>query len=117
MRRWIAGCLVAALAAALVACWHEEEPRPIVVRQDRVSVTNMTNTTWTNVDLWLNDFYRAQVPSLAAGQRVDVPLDVFTQGWGQRFNPKKQAPVGIEVTAAGLDGKPVRLTWGKGRRR
>ena len=77
----------------------------------------MTGTAWTDVDVWLNDHYRAQAPQILPGQRLDVPLGVFIAGWGQRFDRKKQSPFGIEVTAKGPDGKPVRLTWGKGRRR
>ncbi len=116
MLRWAAACLVIALVAGLAAC-SGEEPQPIVVRSDRISVINMTNVTWTGVDVWLNDHYRAQAQTLLPGQRLDVPIDVFIAGWAQRFDPKKQFPFGIEVTANGSDGKPVRLTWGKGRRR
>jgi hypothetical protein len=54
---------------------------------------------------------------LLPGQRLDVPIGVFIAGWGQRFDPRKQSPFGVEVDAKGSDGKPVRLTWGKGRRR
>jgi hypothetical protein len=42
---------------------------------------------------------------------------VFIAGFGQRFDAKKQVPFGVEVDARGADGKPVRLIWGKGRRR
>jgi hypothetical protein len=38
-------------------------------------------------------------------------------GGGQTFDPAKQFPYGVEVTAKREDGKPVTLTWGKGRRR
>ena len=115
MHRTAAALLVGALVV-LAAC-SREEPRPIVVAQDHISVINMTSATWTDVDVWLNDFYRAQAPQVLPGQRMDVPLGVFIAGWGQRFDRKKQSPFGIEVDARGSDGKPVRLTWGKGRRR
>jgi hypothetical protein len=116
MPRTAAALLVAALVVALAAC-SGEEPRPIVVAQDRVSVINMTGAAWTDVDVWLNDHYRAQAQGLLPGQRLDVPIGVFIAGWGQRFDPRKQSPFGVEVDAKGSDGKPVRLTWGKGRRR
>ncbi len=116
MHRLAVACLVTALVVVLAACFVEE-PQPIVVAQDRISVINMTSATWTDVDVWLNDHYRAQAQQMLPGQRLDVPIGVFIAGWGQRFDRKKQAPFGVEVTAEGSDGKPVRLTWGKGRRR
>jgi hypothetical protein len=116
MHRTAAALLVAALVTALASC-SSEEPQPIAVAQDRISVINMTNAAWADVDVWLNDHYRAQAAQLLPGQRLDVPIGVFIAGWGQRFDRKKQSPFGVEVTAKGSDGKPVRLTWGKGRRR
>jgi hypothetical protein len=116
MHRTAAALLVTALVVAFAAC-SRDEPEPIVVVQDRISVINLTSATWTDVDVWVNDFYRAQAPQLLSGQRLDVPIGVFTAGLGQRFDRKKQVPVGVEVTARGSDGKPVLLTWGRGRRR
>jgi hypothetical protein len=116
MRRLASAIPAAALLIVLAACSGEEK-HPIVVTQSRISVINMTGATWTGVNVWLNDFYRAQADQLLPGQRLDVPISVFTAGFGQRFDPKKQSPYGVEVTATGSDGKPVRLIWGKGRRR
>lgn len=115
MRRVAASFLVAALVV-LAACSGEEK-HPIIVAPDRITVINMTTVTWTDVDVWLDNYYRAQAPQLLPGQRLDVPVGVFIAGWGQRFDPKKQAPFGVEVTAKGSDGKAVRLSWGKGRQR
>ncbi len=117
MHRTAAAWLVIALVAVALAGCAEDEKRPIAVASGRITVINMTGVTWAGVDVWLNDYYRAQAPQLLPGQRLDVPIGVFVAGLGQRFDPKKQAPVGIEVTATGSDGKPVRLTWGRGRRR
>jgi hypothetical protein len=116
MLRPAAALLVSALVVFFTAC-SADQPRPIVVASDRISVVNMTGATWADVDVWLNDHYRAQAPQLLPGQRLDVQIGVFIAGWGQRFDRKKQAPFGVEVTAKGSDGRPVRLTWGKGRRR
>jgi hypothetical protein len=38
-------------------------------------------------------------------------------GFGQRFDPVRQAVQGVEVTASTTDGAPVKLVLGKGRRR
>jgi hypothetical protein len=116
MRRLLAGVLVTGLLIGALAC-HNEEPNPVRVGTDRVTVINLTGTAWRNVDVWLNDHYRAQSRDLAPGQRLEIPLGVFVAAFGQHFDPKKQIPFGIEVDAVAADGKPVTIVWGKGRRR
>lgn len=111
-----AALILVGLAAGLAAC-SDDEPQPIQVAPDRISVVNMTGDRWTGVEVWLNDHYRAQAPELLPGQRLDIPIDVFIAGFGQRFDRRKQAPFGVEVDAQGTGGAPVRLVWGKGRRR
>lgn len=108
--------LLVLLLAVLAGC-SEEEKNPIIVQADRVTVINMTTAKWSGVEVWLNDHYRMQAEDLLPGQRLDLPIRTFIAGSAQYFDPKKQAPFGIEVTARGDDGKPVRLIWGKGRRR
>jgi hypothetical protein len=116
MHRLLSVVLLLGVVAATGAC-SKEEKRPILVEAGRISVINMTGTQWTDVEVWLNDHYRVQADRLAAGQRLDIPIGVFIAGFGQRFDPKKQAPFGVEVSAKGADGQPVIVTWGKGRRR
>jgi len=116
MRRPLAGVLVAGIVAVLIGC-QSEEPQPIRVGTDKVTVINLTDKTWRNVDVWLNDHYRAQARELLPGQRLDIPMGVFIAYGGQYFNIKKQVPSGIAVEAVTADGKPVAITWGKGRRR
>src|SRR5512135_500677 len=103
---------LAIVAAALVfyprTC-SDVEKQSIVVASDRITVVNLSKQAWTDVDVWLNDYYRAQAPELLPGQRLDVPIGVFVAGFGQRLDPKKQSPFGVEVSARGADGKPVRL--------
>lgn len=107
------GAAVVAMAA-LVSC---SKPRdPIVVQRSTLTVENQSRVEWTAVEVWLNDHYRVTHPSLAAGQRLDVPLSVFVAGFGQRFDRNRQPVYGVEVTAKSADGD-VRLVWGKGRRR
>ena len=92
MHRLVAACLVTALVGAVAAC-SGDEPQPIVVTPGRISVVNMTTATWTDVDVWLNDHYRAQAPMLLRGQRLDVPIGVFIAGFGQRFDPEAAGAV------------------------
>ena len=111
--------IVFAIVVAVALMWvgGEDKREAIRVEEDRVVVTNMGESPWTDVEIWLNDWYRAQVPELKAGQRLDVPLTAFMAGYDRRYEPARQPPFGVEVTARGEDGGEVRLTWGQGRRR
>lgn len=114
--------LTAAAALTAVAVFYpracsDVRKEAVVVQADRITVSNLTGTKWTGIDVWLNDHYRGQASALDAGQRLDMPVRRFVAGWGQTFDPKRQAPYGVEVTATGADGTRVRLTWGQGRRR
>jgi hypothetical protein len=93
------------------------EKQSIIVQGDRITVINTTDVGWSDVEVWLNDHYRGQERELARGQRLDMPIRRFVAGFGQTFDPAKQAPYGIEVTAKAANGEAVRLSWGKGRRR
>jgi len=116
-RRTLASARVFALAA-LVAGWACGEGRsPIVIERHQVTVENQTRHRWSNVEIWLNDHYRVTARTLEPGGRLIVPLDTFVAGFGQRFDRRRQAPFGIEVTARTDAGETIRLEWGKGRRR
>jgi hypothetical protein len=116
--RVVLAVLALVVGAALVARYcRVDERQPILVSEGRVVVTNLTGTAWSNVDIWLNDYYRAQARSLAPEQRLEVPLNVFVAGFGQRFDPARQQPEGLELTARGARGEPITLRWGRGRRR
>lgn len=104
-------------ASLLSRCCRTDERQAIRVEEDRVVVTNLTGTSWSDVTLWLNEYYRAQAPSLAPNQRLEVPLDVFVAGFGQRFDRERQPPAGLVLTAHGGDGTAITLTWGNGRRK
>jgi hypothetical protein len=116
MRRFLTAVFVIGVLAGVPAC-NKEEPHAVRVGTDRVTVINLTGTAWRDVDVWLNDHYRGQARELAPGQRLEIPLGVFVAAFGQRFDPKKQIPSGIEVDAVAVDGKPIKIVWGKGRRR
>jgi hypothetical protein len=109
--------LLAACVAAGPALGCQEQPEPIRLQGNLLTVQNQTGQEWQDVEVWLNDYYRVTRSSLGAGQRLDVPLDAFVAGFGQRFNHRLQAPTGIEVSAKGARGRDVKLVWGKTRRR
>jgi hypothetical protein len=108
---------LAALAAFGVLAGCSEDREPIVVAQNTVTVENQSSSEWTGVEIWVNDHYRVTAPSVAARQRLVVPLSTFVAGYGQRFDRARASVFGVEVTAKTSDGEAVRLIWGKGRRR
>lgn len=90
---------------------------PIVVRPDRVVVTNTATDSWRGVEVWVNDHYRVTVATLAPGGVFEAPLSSFVAGFGQRFDVSRQPVRGVEVTARTADGAAVTLVWGQGRSR
>ena len=78
-----------------------------------VTVENQSSTRWSDVEVWLNDHYRVTTPVLEAGGRFVAPQGSFVAGFGQRFDPARQSPYGVLVTAHGADGTTVKLVWGK----
>ncbi len=115
-RRAVQAGLLLLCGAAAARCEREREP-PILVQERRVTVRNDTAVVWTDLEVWVNDHYRVTARRLEPGGRLDVPLDAFVAGFGQRFDVRRQAVFGVEVTARDGAGRPVRLVWGKGRRR
>lgn len=120
--RWHRGLGLAAVILVIGFVLFVRYCRPDVreairVDEGRVVVTNLTGTAWSQVEIWLNDYYRAQAPSLLPDQRLEVPLTVFVAGYGQHFPAQRDQATGIEVTARGAKGERIRLTWGTGRRR
>ena len=98
-------------------CPGPDSRQAIRVEESRVVVTNLTGQAWSDVEVWLNTWYRAQAPALEPGQRLEIPLRVFASGPGRQFDPRTRGPVGVLVSARAADGSEVELIWGEGRRR
>jgi hypothetical protein len=108
--------IVVAGLAWVAGCGTPPAP-PIAVSGGTLVVENQTGAEWQNVEVWLNDHYRVTKSVMPAGERFVIPLRAFVAGFGQRFDPVRQAVQGVEVTASTTDGAPVKLVLGKGRRR
>jgi hypothetical protein len=80
-----------------------------------LTIDNLSDSNWSRVEIWMNDHYRVLAPGIEAHQRLIVPLDSFVEGYGRRFDTRRQAPWSIEVTATAAGGAPVKLVWGKER--
>jgi hypothetical protein len=96
--------------SALGAC-RREKPVPIAVEDRVVKVHNLTSDRWTEVRIWLNDHYLAGTPVLEPDGRLTVQQRDFVAGLGQKFDPSRQSPYGVLVTAKSPSGD-VRLIWG-----
>lgn len=108
--------LLMVVVASVTACSHEVPP-PIQLREADIIVQNQTNTAWSGIEIWVNDHFRGIAPTLEAGQQLVVPLDALVAAFGQRFDRHRQTVFGVLVTARSSDGRDIRLTWGKVRRR
>ena len=59
---------------------------PLQLEGNLLTVDNRTSDDWTNVEIWLNTYYRVTVRSIPATSRFQAPLDTFVAGFGQCFN-------------------------------
>ena len=108
------GALVAAglLSLTVAGACRREKPEPVIVEDRLVKVHNLTADRWTEVRIFLNDHYVAGTPALEPDQRIMVPQRDFVAGLGQKFDPSRQSPYGVLVTAKSASGD-IRVLWGK----
>lgn len=101
----------AALLLALVSTLRcsQVPPEPMQIDRGMLTVDNRTAHEWQKVEIWVNQYFRATAPALAAGGRLQVPLNAFVSGYAQRFDTKRLAVRDVRVTATQPDGTPVRL--------
>lgn len=77
---------------------------------NRIIVANQTDSEWRSVEVWLNRYYRAIVPRLAAGRQLVVPLDTFVDGRARRFSRERNGLISdLRVKAQAADGTPVEV--------
>ena len=84
-------------------------PEPLQLERNRLTVLNTSKDEWTNVEIWLNRYFQARVPSIAAGGRLDAPLDRFMSGYGQPFDYRRIQVTELTLTARRPDGTPLEL--------
>lgn len=75
-----------------------------------LTVENQTGDEWRNVEIWINRYFRVTVPSIAAGGRLQVPVNAFVSGYGQRFDPAHMLLNELRLNATAADGAPVALS-------
>ena len=82
---------------------------PLKLDGNMLTVDNGSTRDWTGVEIWLNKNHRVTVPSIPAGGRMQVPLDAFVAGFGQRFNFRRTQVTDLRLTAKLPDGTPLEL--------
>jgi hypothetical protein len=70
-------------------------------------VTNHTTEPWTGVEIWINQAFRATAPSIAAGARLQLPVNSLVAGYGQRFDSSRMQIKDVRLIAKTPDGQPV----------
>ena len=96
-----------ALAIVALAGCVDIPPDPLRLDGRILTVDNQTSSDWTNVEIWINRYYRVTVPKIAARSRFQVPLDAFVSGYSQRFDIYKAVIKDLQLTATQSDGTPV----------
>jgi hypothetical protein len=102
----IAGALIVVIAGA--GC-SKPPADPMRLEGNLLTVHNQSSSDWSNVEIWLNTHYRVIAPTLKAGGQLQVPLDTFVAGFGQRFNWRRAQIRDLRVTARLPDGSPIEL--------
>ena len=100
-----------AVAIMVASCSSGVQPHPMQLDGGILTVDNRTEHDWRDVEIWLNQYYRATPEVIRAKSRFTVPLRVFVSGWGQTFPYGKQQIWDIKLTARQPDGTPVELSF------
>jgi hypothetical protein len=102
---WVAA---AALALTTITC-SRPPLDPLRLEGNMLTVDNRTEREWSQVEIWLNTYYRVTTASIPAGGRFQTPLDAFVAGFGQRFDFKRMQVKDLRLTAKLPAGEPFEL--------
>ena len=105
MRAWL---VVTAFATIGAGC-SKSAPDPFQLERNLLTVDNRSSSDWTQVEIWLNTYYRVTTLSIPAYGRFQAPLDTFVAGFGQRFDYHRAQVVDLRLTAKLSDGTPLQL--------
>jgi hypothetical protein len=105
----IVATTVLACAAVLAAGCSTIPPEPLKLEGNLLTVDNRSSDEWTNVEIWLNTYYRITAKSIPPGGRLQAPLDMFVAGLGQRFDFRRAQIHSLRLTAKLPDGKPIEI--------
>ena len=106
MRQMLFG---AAVVLVLCSACSSPEVDPIQLDGVRLTIDNTTDQDWTDVEIWINRYFRMKVPKILKGQRLQTRLDLFVSGYGQRFEFERLQITDLRLTAKAADGTPIEL--------
>lgn len=98
-----------ALASIVAACSARPPIEPLKLDGNMLTVSNLSQDDWAGVEIRLNKNHSVRMASIPAGGRLQVPLDAFVAGFGQRFNYHRTPITDLRLTATLPDGKPLAL--------
>ena len=107
--RLLACIAAAALVVAAAGCRESAAVEPLQLDGNLLTVDNRSSRDWTNVEIRLNRNHSVRMTSIPAGGRMQVPLDAFVAGFGQRFNYKRTQITDLRLKATLPDGTPLEL--------
>ena len=97
------------MAVAVSACAPTQRPDPLVLDGTRLMVSNQTDEDWSDIEIWLNTYYRMTAPYIAAGSTFQTSLNSFVTGYGRRFELTKAPVTDVRLTAKRNDGSAIEL--------
>jgi hypothetical protein len=97
------------MAVAIAACSRKPPIEPLKLDGNMLTIDNRSANDWTGVEIWLNRNHSVRMASIPAGGRVQVPLDTFVAGFGQRFNYRRTQITDLRLKAKLPDGTPVEV--------
>jgi len=106
-RASVAPVLIGVALAALAACRERAPVEPLTLDGNMLTIENRSSQDWTDVEIWLNRNHSVRARSIQAGARMQVPLDTFVAGFGQRFDFKRTQITDLRLKARLPDGSPL----------
>ena len=97
------------LVLALASCRNTPPIEPLELDRNMLTVNNRSTQDWQAVEIRLNRNHTVRIPSLAAGGRLQVPLDAFVAGFGQRFDYRRTQITDLRLNGKLPDGTPLEI--------
>ena len=91
----------------MAGCSSPPAVEPLKLDGNTLTVNNRTSREWTNVEIWINRYYRVTTRSIPPGGRFQAPLDVFVSGYAQRFDFRRAQIKDVRLNAKLPDGQPL----------
>lgn len=102
--------LIVTVGLLAAACGAAEAP--IEIDGQVIHVRNLTGSDWTDVRIWVNEYYAGTARTIPAGGFVREPASRFVASQGQPFDIVRTPVTSVVVLATDARGERVRIVWG-----